>query len=91
MKPEKPIEEAILRAHNATEKEHQSQDQLYNMRTPQTNTPSPSYHGEAPLNESHINLMQSWQNLRGLDNKLAQTKYSDMKEAPKSTRTTHRP
>ncbi|WP_276499114.1 hypothetical protein [Pontibacter litorisediminis] len=35
------------------------------------------------MNESHINLMQSWQNLRGLDSKLAQTKYKDMAEGPK--------
>ncbi|WP_157577989.1 hypothetical protein [Pontibacter akesuensis] len=35
-------------------------------------TPLPEWPQEAPLNESHLNLMQSWLNLRGMDNKLAQ-------------------
>ncbi|MCX2739656.1 hypothetical protein [Pontibacter anaerobius] len=54
------------------------------MRVPQNQPQHP--HGEAPLNESHINLMQSWQNLRGLDNKLAQTKFSDLADSPKTSK-----
>ncbi|ARS36354.1 hypothetical protein [Pontibacter actiniarum] len=56
------------------------------MRIPQKNTPTPNTQKEAPLNESHINLMQSWLNLRGMDNKLADTRYRDMAEPPKTER-----
>ncbi|TPE43690.1 hypothetical protein [Pontibacter mangrovi] len=80
MKADKPIDEAIFRAHGATENELQPQDELYAMKTPQKHTPGNNLHGGAPLNESHINLMQSWQNLRGLDSKLANTKYTDLSE-----------
>ncbi|GAB3530521.1 hypothetical protein GCM10027443_11300 [Pontibacter brevis] len=39
---------------------------------------------QAPLNESHINLMHSWMNLRGMDNQLAETRYSDLNEKEES-------
>lgn len=78
MKTDKPIDEAILRAHGSSEQESQSQEKLYAMRVPQTTNQPNHPTQEAPLNESHANLMQSWQNLRGLDDKLAQTKFSDL-------------
>ncbi|WP_139307846.1 hypothetical protein [Pontibacter flavimaris] len=56
------------------------------MRVPQNTNPTQNTHQQAPLNESHSNLMQSWQNLRGLDSKLAQTKYKDLAEGPKPTK-----
>lgn len=86
MKAKKPIDEAILRAHNASGQETQSQEELYAMRVPQNPNPATHPLAEAPLNESHTNLMQSWQHLRGLDSKLAATKYKDMAEGPKPTR-----
>jgi hypothetical protein len=86
MKTDKPIDEAILRAQGSAEQENQSQDKLYAMRVPQNTNQTQNTHGEAPLNESHTNLMQSWQNLRGLDSKLAQTKYKDLAEGPKSAK-----
>lgn len=69
---------------NATNRDNSSQDELHAMRTPQKNNQTGNTQGEAPLNESHMNLMQSWHNLRGLDNKLAQTKYSDLAEGQKT-------
>ncbi|PTX10490.1 hypothetical protein C8N40_11822 [Pontibacter mucosus] len=86
MKTNKPIDnldEAINRASNATEQETQSQNKLHAMRVPQNPNQDQHPHEGAPLNESHVNLMQSWQHLRGLDSKLAQTRYKDMAEGPK--------
>lgn len=54
-------------------------DRAYALRIPRV-TPVPEWPEEAPLNESHLNLMQSWLNLRGMDNKLARTRYRDMME-----------
>lgn len=86
MKTNKPIDnldEAIYKASNATKQETQSQNKLHAMRVPQNLNQDQHPHDRAPLNESHVNLMQSWQQLRGLDSKLAQTKYKDMAESPK--------
>ncbi|SFG43057.1 hypothetical protein SAMN05421739_102495 [Pontibacter chinhatensis] len=86
MKTNKPIDnldEAIYRASNATKQETQPQNKLHAMRVPQNPNQDQHPHEGAPLNESHVNLMQSWQQLRGLDSKLAQTKYKDMAESPK--------
>jgi hypothetical protein len=87
MKTDTSKDEAIFRAHgSSSEQESQSQDKLYAMRVPQNINPTQNTHQQAPLNESHTNLMQSWQNLRGLDSKLAQTKYKDLAEGPKPTK-----
>lgn len=56
------------------------------MRIPQKNTQADSTQESTTLNESHINLMQSWLNLRGMDNRLADTKYKDLTEHPKPLR-----
>ncbi|WP_106219074.1 hypothetical protein [Pontibacter ummariensis] len=46
---------------------------------------SPRTPQQAPLNESHINLMQSWLNLRGMDYELlAEQKYLDLNETFKN-------
>ncbi|MFD1186624.1 hypothetical protein [Pontibacter rugosus] len=49
------------------------------MRIPRI-TPVPEWPQEAPLNESHLNLMQSWLNLRGMDNNLAQVQQAKNKK-----------
>ncbi|WP_162053745.1 hypothetical protein [Pontibacter pamirensis] len=79
MKPKRSMEEAILRAHQATEEDNQTQNKLFSMETPEQSTYTNNTH-QAPLNESHINLMQSWMNLRGMDNKLAETGYGDLNQ-----------
>lgn len=79
MKPKESMNEAIFRAHQSTEKVNQPQDKLISMENPDETSYMNNAH-QAPLNESHINLMQSWMNLRGMDNKLAETKYSDLNE-----------
>jgi len=71
MKARKSLNEAILRANQSTEKINQPQDMLFSMASPEQQTYTGNTH-QAPLNESHINLMQSWMNLRGLDCKLAE-------------------
>ncbi|RDV17083.1 hypothetical protein DXT99_00780 [Pontibacter diazotrophicus] len=73
------MDEAILRAHQSTEKENQPQDKLFSMKNPDQSSYMNNTH-QAPLNESHINLMHSWMNLRGMDNQLAETKYSDLNQ-----------
>lgn len=73
MKTKKSLNEAILRAHPSTEKVNQPQDALFSMASPKQETYDHNMH-QAPLNESHINLMQSWVNLRGMECKLAESK-----------------
>ena len=79
MEPKKSLDEAILRAHPSTGKITQPQEKLFSMERPdQASYMNNAHH--APLNESHINLMHSWMNLRGMDNMLAETQYSDLNE-----------
>ncbi|WP_147383196.1 hypothetical protein [Pontibacter oryzae] len=56
------------------------------MRIPPKNTQTTPMEENNTLNESHVNLMQSWLNLRRMDNKLAATKYKDLTEHPKPSR-----
>lgn len=79
MKPKKSMDEAILRAHQSTEKVNEPQGKLLSMEDPDQSSYTNNAH-QAPLNESHINLMQSWMNLRGMDNKLAETRDSDLNQ-----------
>ena len=77
METNKSLNEAIFRAYPATEKINQSQHKLSSMGSPDDASYTSNTH-QAPLNESHVNLMQSWMNLRDMDNELAETKFSDM-------------
>jgi hypothetical protein len=77
METKRSLTEAIFRAHNSTGKVTQPQQNLYAMGNPEHDTYMHNAH-HAPLNESHVNLMQSWMNLRGMDCKLAESKYSDL-------------
>jgi len=79
METRKSLNEAILRSHQSTEKVNQPQDMLFAMATPKQETYDHNTH-QAPLNESHINLMQSWVNLRGMECKLAESEESGMDE-----------
>ena len=79
MEPKKSMNEAIFRAHPSTGKVTQPQDKLFSMEKPDNSSYMNNAH-QAPLNESHVNLMLSWMNLRGMDKKLAETGYSDMNE-----------
>ena len=83
MEPKKSLDEAILRAHPSTEKITQPQEKLFSMERPDQTSYMNNAH-QAPLNESHINLMHSWMNLRNMDNELAETKNSDMNEKNES-------
>lgn len=75
MKTENPLNETILRSHQSTGGTPQPQEQAKN--------PGGHTSQEAPVNESHHNLMQSWHNLRGMDHELAE-QHADMAggEAP---------
>ncbi|GAA4442061.1 hypothetical protein GCM10023188_41300 [Pontibacter saemangeumensis] len=79
METRKSLNEAILRSHQSTEKVNQPQDMLFSMATPKQQTYEHNTH-QAPLNESHINLMQSWMNLRGLECKLAESRLGGLDE-----------
>lgn len=78
METKKSLNEAIFRAHPSTEKVTQPQQNLYAMGNPEQEDTYIHNAHHAPLNESHVNLMQSWMNLRGLDCKLAESKYKDL-------------
>lgn len=79
METRKSLNEAILRSHQSTEKVNEPQDMLFAMATPKQETYDHNTH-QAPLNESHINLMQSWVNLRGMECKMAENEKSKMDE-----------
>ncbi len=61
------LEEAVLRANLSTAQETQQQEHLFEMASPEQDF---QYRAKVPVNESHINLMQSWHNLRGMDSEL---------------------
>ncbi|TXK27404.1 hypothetical protein FVR03_21150 [Pontibacter qinzhouensis] len=69
MNKDKTLEEAVLRANLSTAQETQQQEHLINMANLDQNH---RYDAKAPVNESHVNLMQAWQNLRGMDSELLQ-------------------
>ena len=73
MEPDKTLNEALLRSHQATEKENQAQSELQNMSTGQQKEEQ-SNSGTPPLHESPRNLLQSWDTLRQLDKALADKK-----------------
>lgn len=73
MKTEKAHKEAILRAHQTTEEANQAQEELLHF-----NEKSRQSADSTQLHESPANLMQSWHNLRNLDQDLAENKYSDL-------------
>lgn len=76
METNKSLQEAILRAHPSTEKVNQPQDMLFAMASPKHQTYTGNTH-QAPLNESHLNLMQSWMNLRGMECRLDENLFED--------------
>jgi hypothetical protein len=73
MQPDKSLQEALLRSHQATEKANQAQHQLYSLGTGAEN-PAPEQTGthQPKLHETSRNLIQSWDTLRQLDKDLAE-------------------
>ena len=72
-KPDKTLNEALFRSHQATEKDNQAQSELHNLSTGQQKEEQPGS-GTPPLHESPRNLLQSWDTLRQLDEALADKK-----------------
>lgn len=69
MEPDKNLKDALLRSHQATEKDNQDQSQLNQMAAKAENTDNQA--PEQPeLNEKPINLLRSWDTLRQLDEAL---------------------
>ncbi|MCJ8165795.1 hypothetical protein MKJ04_13160 [Pontibacter sp. E15-1] len=81
METNKSLQEAILQAHPSTEKINQPQDLLFSIASPKQETYTDNSH-HAPLNESHLNLMQSWMNLRDLECKLAESMPGELSDKP---------
>ncbi len=79
METNKSLQEAILRARPSSEKNNQPQDLLFSMASPKQQTYTGNTH-HAPLNESHLNLMQSWMNLRSMECKLGENMFQDLSE-----------
>lgn len=69
MEPNKSLNEAQFRSHQATEKANQAQHQLYNMSTGASGQQAEQ--SQPTLHESPRNLLQSWDTLRQLDQNLA--------------------
>ncbi|MBX0332759.1 hypothetical protein K3G39_05875 [Pontibacter sp. HSC-14F20] len=71
--PDKTLNEALFRSHQATDKDNQAQSKLYNMSTGQQNE---EQHDNArpKLHETPRNLLQSWDTLRQMDMDLAEKK-----------------
>ncbi|PKV63394.1 hypothetical protein [Pontibacter ramchanderi] len=70
--PDKNLNEALFRSHQATEKENQAQSKLHNLSTGQQEEQPDN--ATPPLHESPRNLLQSWDTLRQLDEALADKK-----------------
>ncbi len=71
MKTNKSYKEAILRAY-ATEKDsEQTQEHLFKLKQQAKNPQPDSHTKENTVIESSKNIMQSWLNLRGLDQNLS--------------------
>lgn len=71
--PDKNLNEALFRSHQATEQNNQAQSELHNMRTGQQM--NPQHENAIPeLRESPRHLLQSWDTLRQLDEALADKK-----------------
>jgi hypothetical protein len=72
MKPDKSLEEALFRSHQATEESNQEQSKLYNMGSgPENPEAQQSTTSQPELRETPRNLLQSWDTLRQLDEELA--------------------
>ncbi|WP_299702930.1 hypothetical protein [uncultured Pontibacter sp.] len=71
MEPDKSLEEALFRSHQATEKSNQAQSKLYNMGSgPENPEAHQSAASQPELHETPRNLLQSWDTLRQLDEEL---------------------
>jgi hypothetical protein len=71
MKPDKSMEEALLRSHQATEKANQEQSKLHNMSNASENPEAQQSDASQPkLHETPRNLIQSWDTLRQMDEEL---------------------
>ncbi|MCC9169113.1 hypothetical protein [Pontibacter harenae] len=86
MKTGKSLEEAILRAQQSTENNLQTQEQLNAMKTQENNFNQQFNSGQAPLNESHSNLLQSWHNLRGMECELDKRKLDNSSKGSRMER-----
>ena len=79
MKTDKSRKEAVLRAQQSTEKVMQAQEKLLHLKEQNSSLAEQSGSADPPqLHESPRNLMQSWHNLRSLDQDLAENRYSDL-------------
>lgn len=80
MEPDKSLQEALLRSHQATEKANQSQHKLQHMASdkPQ-HTPEQATKAQPELHETPHNLLQSWDTLRKLDEELARKEAENKK------------
>ncbi|MFT2010065.1 hypothetical protein ACMA1I_15435 [Pontibacter sp. 13R65] len=78
MRKDKMMEESALRANLSTSQESQLKENLFGMAKPEPNQHlNQQYNAKAPVNESHVNMMQAWQNLRGMDSELLQKNTMD--------------
>lgn len=71
MEPDKSMEEALFRSHQATEKANQDQSKLYDMGSASGNPDAQNSEEPQPkLHETPRNVLQSWDTLRQLDEEL---------------------
>ncbi|MCP2043498.1 hypothetical protein [Pontibacter sp. HSC-36F09] len=71
--PDKNLNEALFRSHQATEKDNQAQSELHSMSTGQQKGEQPDAL-QPKLHETPRNLLQSWDTLRQMDMDLADKK-----------------
>lgn len=84
MEPDKSLQEALFRSHQATEKSNQEQSKLYNMAgDSQSNEPQKADMPQPELHETPRNLLQSWDTLRQMDEEL------EAKKAKNKRKTDH--
>ena len=73
--PDKNLNEALFRSHQATEKDNQAQSKLHSLKTAPENSNTQQPDASQPkLHETPRNLLQSWDTLRQLDEALADKK-----------------
>lgn len=80
MKANKPLKEAIFRAPETTDENKQpQQEQLYHMGTDPKNAKTTQQPSQDLINESHRNRMETFQQLREMDQDVA-SKIKDKKK-----------
>ncbi|MDO6389989.1 hypothetical protein Q4E40_07615 [Pontibacter sp. BT731] len=73
--PDKNLNEALFRSHQASEQNSQAQNELHNMKTAPEHPNTQQLDASQPkLHETPRNLLQSWDTLRQLDKALANKK-----------------